>query len=209
MQLGCGTAIPTLCILQEIFSSLPTSDTETHIHLQDYNDSVLKLVTMPNVILAWCKPSFDRASLRKPLTPFFPITTLQIPPRLQMFTASQRSTHPRTSTRSYTSRQSCFTHSKRPYTITQSTYASFPVRGTHSICVTQVDPTTSSSHPKRYITQTVSRVSSASCEMRALRGTSIFVSLPARRFTLVLEAASRNSFGVYGRSLMGGGMGVK
>ena len=27
---------------------------ETHIHLQDYNRSVLELVTFPNVLLAWC-----------------------------------------------------------------------------------------------------------------------------------------------------------
>ncbi|KAG8216363.1 hypothetical protein J3R82DRAFT_6444 [Butyriboletus roseoflavus] len=53
LELGCGTAIPTLCILQEILSSPPTGDTETHIHLQDYNASVLQLVTMPNVLLTW------------------------------------------------------------------------------------------------------------------------------------------------------------
>jgi hypothetical protein len=27
---------------------------ETDIHLQDYNRSVLELVTFPNVLLAWC-----------------------------------------------------------------------------------------------------------------------------------------------------------
>jgi hypothetical protein len=27
---------------------------ETEIHLQDYNRSVLELVTFPNVLLAWC-----------------------------------------------------------------------------------------------------------------------------------------------------------
>ncbi|KAF8555470.1 hypothetical protein OG21DRAFT_1596898 [Imleria badia] len=53
LELGCGTAIPTLCVLQEIFSSPPTGDSETHIHLQDYNASVLQLVTAPNVLLAW------------------------------------------------------------------------------------------------------------------------------------------------------------
>ncbi|KAF8430878.1 hypothetical protein L210DRAFT_3623553 [Boletus edulis BED1] len=53
LELGCGTAIPTLCVLQELFSSPPTDDTETHIHLQDYNVSVLQLVTMPNVLLSW------------------------------------------------------------------------------------------------------------------------------------------------------------
>ena len=27
---------------------------ETHVHLQDYNRSVLELVTFPNVLLTWC-----------------------------------------------------------------------------------------------------------------------------------------------------------
>ncbi|KIK77220.1 hypothetical protein PAXRUDRAFT_835059 [Paxillus rubicundulus Ve08.2h10] len=53
LELGCGTAVPTLYILQEIFSSQPAGEPETHIHLQDYNASVLQLVTMPNVVLAW------------------------------------------------------------------------------------------------------------------------------------------------------------
>jgi hypothetical protein len=37
-------------------SSVPPSASvrETHIHLQDYNRSVLELVTFPNVLLAWC-----------------------------------------------------------------------------------------------------------------------------------------------------------
>ena len=49
--------MPTLYVLQQIFSSPPDGSNEkqeTHIHLQDYNASVLELVTLPNVILAWC-----------------------------------------------------------------------------------------------------------------------------------------------------------
>ncbi|KAF9235606.1 hypothetical protein BU15DRAFT_89520 [Melanogaster broomeanus] len=53
LELGCGTAVPTLYILCEIFSSRPAGETETHIHLQDYNASVLQLVTIPNIVLAW------------------------------------------------------------------------------------------------------------------------------------------------------------
>ncbi|KAH7909384.1 hypothetical protein BJ138DRAFT_1155450 [Hygrophoropsis aurantiaca] len=56
LEIGCGTAIPSLYILQKIFSS-STPDIrnflETHIHLQDYNSSVLELVTLPNVLLTW------------------------------------------------------------------------------------------------------------------------------------------------------------
>ncbi|KAF5351248.1 hypothetical protein D9756_008447 [Leucocoprinus leucothites] len=57
LELGCGTAVPSLYILHHIFSSPPTSDgsqtPETLIYLQDYNDSVLELVTLPNVLLTW------------------------------------------------------------------------------------------------------------------------------------------------------------
>jgi protein-histidine N-methyltransferase len=35
---------------------------ETHIHLQDYNRSVLELVTFPNVLLAWCPSSHHLTS---------------------------------------------------------------------------------------------------------------------------------------------------
>ncbi|GBE89149.1 Histidine protein methyltransferase 1 [Sparassis crispa] len=54
LELGCGTALPTLYLLHQLFSSQPTPERpETHVHLQDYNDLVLRLVTLPNVILAW------------------------------------------------------------------------------------------------------------------------------------------------------------
>jgi len=53
VKLGCGTAVPSLYVLGRVLSESPSSQ-ETHIHLQDYNASVLELVTFPNVILAWC-----------------------------------------------------------------------------------------------------------------------------------------------------------
>ncbi|KAJ3571275.1 hypothetical protein NP233_g3854 [Leucocoprinus birnbaumii] len=57
LELGCGTAVPSLYILHHIFSSPPPSEVsqlpETVIYLQDYNDSVLELVTLPNVLLTW------------------------------------------------------------------------------------------------------------------------------------------------------------
>ncbi|KDQ63440.1 hypothetical protein JAAARDRAFT_169261 [Jaapia argillacea MUCL 33604] len=52
LEVGCGTAIPSLYILTQLFSS-PPSEKATEIHLQDYNESVLELVTLPNIILAW------------------------------------------------------------------------------------------------------------------------------------------------------------
>ncbi|KAG0699811.1 hypothetical protein DFH29DRAFT_1081054 [Suillus ampliporus] len=52
LEIGCGTSIPSLYILHRIFSS-PLSQNQTHIHFQDYNASVLELVTIPNIILTW------------------------------------------------------------------------------------------------------------------------------------------------------------
>jgi len=60
LELGCGTAVPTLLLLDRLFAFLasesggaPPLVPETVIHLQDYNRAVLELVTFPNVLLAW------------------------------------------------------------------------------------------------------------------------------------------------------------
>ncbi|TFK41589.1 hypothetical protein BDQ12DRAFT_389843 [Crucibulum laeve] len=54
LELGCGTAIPSLYVLHEILSAPPSPDAPpTYVHLQDYNASVLDLVTLPNVLLTW------------------------------------------------------------------------------------------------------------------------------------------------------------
>ncbi|KAK7684947.1 hypothetical protein QCA50_011782 [Cerrena zonata] len=53
IELGCGTAVPTLYLIQRIFSAPLQAEKKTVIHLQDYNDLVFRLVTLPNIILAW------------------------------------------------------------------------------------------------------------------------------------------------------------
>ncbi|KDQ22446.1 hypothetical protein PLEOSDRAFT_1051153 [Pleurotus ostreatus PC15] len=55
LELGCGTAIPSIYLLERLFAQLPTNTglPMTHIHLQDYNDAVLQLVTLPNILLSW------------------------------------------------------------------------------------------------------------------------------------------------------------
>ncbi|KAJ3817368.1 hypothetical protein F5880DRAFT_1493065, partial [Lentinula raphanica] len=55
LELGCGTGVPSLYLLQRIFSRPPPDPTspKTTIHFQDYNTSVLELVTFPNVLLSW------------------------------------------------------------------------------------------------------------------------------------------------------------
>jgi protein-histidine N-methyltransferase len=57
--------VPTLLLLDRLFASLAPESAqagsagdeeylETEIHLQDYNHTVLELITFPNVLLAWC-----------------------------------------------------------------------------------------------------------------------------------------------------------
>jgi protein-histidine N-methyltransferase len=59
IQVGCGTAVPSCFILQELFNVTSTQSASdaypaTLFHLQDYNRSVLELMTVPNIILTWC-----------------------------------------------------------------------------------------------------------------------------------------------------------
>ncbi|KAF9459112.1 hypothetical protein BDZ94DRAFT_1058912 [Collybia nuda] len=83
LEIGCGTAIPSLYLLLQLFSSNPGTK-ETHIHLQDYNTSVLELVTLPNVLLNWYMSSSaaayhetqDSSAAPDPCTPSeLPITS--------------------------------------------------------------------------------------------------------------------------------------
>ncbi|KAF2140038.1 uncharacterized protein K452DRAFT_192530, partial [Aplosporella prunicola CBS 121167] len=49
VELGCGTALPTLLLFQHALAqSLPL-----YFTLADYNASVLRLVTLPNLLLVW------------------------------------------------------------------------------------------------------------------------------------------------------------
>ncbi|KAF9030035.1 hypothetical protein BDZ89DRAFT_1064980 [Hymenopellis radicata] len=51
LEVGCGTAVPSLYLIRKIFSGArPTHPTE--IHLQDYNASVLELITFPSIVVA-------------------------------------------------------------------------------------------------------------------------------------------------------------
>ncbi|CAE6410605.1 unnamed protein product [Rhizoctonia solani] len=55
LELGCGTAMPSLAVLQKRLNEDPPSSEHdrTVFHLQDYNSSVLEYVTLPNIILVW------------------------------------------------------------------------------------------------------------------------------------------------------------
>ncbi|KAJ7090913.1 hypothetical protein B0H15DRAFT_837306 [Mycena belliarum] len=52
LEVGCGTGMPSVYILYQLFCG-SLSNASTYVHLQDYNASVLKLITFPNIILAW------------------------------------------------------------------------------------------------------------------------------------------------------------
>jgi protein-histidine N-methyltransferase len=55
LEVGCGTAMPSAFILRSLLDEeAPTTNNRTVLHLQDYNKSVLELVTIPNLLLAWC-----------------------------------------------------------------------------------------------------------------------------------------------------------
>ncbi|CAA7268519.1 unnamed protein product [Cyclocybe aegerita] len=92
LELGCGTGVPSLYILYELLSAVSTSSAskKTEIHLQDYNQSVLQLVTLPNLLLTWyASPLADdyRASINDPeiaplLDPVVP-SELPITPELK------------------------------------------------------------------------------------------------------------------------------
>ena len=55
-QVGCGTAIPSIYLLHQLFTLDESQNIgETHLYLQDFNRSVLELITLPNILLTWCK----------------------------------------------------------------------------------------------------------------------------------------------------------
>ena len=54
LELGCGTALPTLFILDRLLSEpAPPTPLNLTLHLADYNAQVLQLVTLPNLVLTW------------------------------------------------------------------------------------------------------------------------------------------------------------
>ncbi|CEH11978.1 Predicted methyltransferase [Ceraceosorus bombacis] len=54
VELGCGTAIPACFLLARLMCvEIDDARQETILQLCDFNEQVLKLVTLPNLILAW------------------------------------------------------------------------------------------------------------------------------------------------------------
>lgn len=53
LELGCGTALPSLAVLQWVFKE--EEKVGLSLGLADYNPSVLQLVTVPNLLLTWAQ----------------------------------------------------------------------------------------------------------------------------------------------------------
>ncbi|KAL5337811.1 hypothetical protein BJX70DRAFT_223939 [Aspergillus crustosus] len=56
IELGSGTAVPSLALFAQLLSQTQASSTgnvKTHFTFADYNSAVLRLVTLPNLILTW------------------------------------------------------------------------------------------------------------------------------------------------------------
>ncbi|TDZ13141.1 Histidine protein methyltransferase 1 [Colletotrichum sidae] len=60
IELGCGTALPSLAIMQWAMRN-PASRAPLLLTLADYNPTVLQLVTLPNFILAWALERRDQS----------------------------------------------------------------------------------------------------------------------------------------------------
>ncbi|KAH9212395.1 hypothetical protein DL95DRAFT_304286 [Leptodontidium sp. 2 PMI_412] len=54
LELGCGTALPSLAVLQWLLED-PNSTGALNLGLADYNPTVLQLVTLPNILLSWAQ----------------------------------------------------------------------------------------------------------------------------------------------------------
>merc|ERR1712093_464147 len=54
LELGCGTALPSLAVFQWLLESQVSTET-SHLGLGDYNPTVLQLVTLPNILLSWAQ----------------------------------------------------------------------------------------------------------------------------------------------------------
>ncbi|KAK7969303.1 hypothetical protein PG996_002259 [Apiospora saccharicola] len=64
IELGCGTALPSLALFQWAIEKKTNSEscTPMSIILADYNSAVLELVTLPNFLIAWVREQASEGS---------------------------------------------------------------------------------------------------------------------------------------------------
>ncbi|GES56979.1 histidine protein methyltransferase 1 [Aspergillus terreus] len=53
IELGAGTAVPSLALFAQLLARPEPSGRKTHFTFADYNSAVLRLVTLPNLLLTW------------------------------------------------------------------------------------------------------------------------------------------------------------
>ncbi|PYH77811.1 hypothetical protein BO82DRAFT_357932 [Aspergillus uvarum CBS 121591] len=53
IELGAGTAVPSLALFAQLLSMEPNAQRRVHFTFADYNSAVLRLVTFPNLLLTW------------------------------------------------------------------------------------------------------------------------------------------------------------
>ena len=63
IELGAGSGIPSLTILREAFSGTRLGNKSIKFTFCDYNEEVIRLVTMPNVLLSWWEFCAKRGSI--------------------------------------------------------------------------------------------------------------------------------------------------
>lgn len=88
VELGCGTALPSTFLFQRALNS---GKTDIKFKLSDYNPSVLRLVTLPNLIITWASTiSNDQLiKLQKGEDEDLPIVDDELQLSLQLLTAFQ------------------------------------------------------------------------------------------------------------------------
>ena len=63
IELGAGSGVPSLALLRKVFSTTRLGNKSVKFTFCDYNEEVLKLVTMPNVLLSWWELCARRAGI--------------------------------------------------------------------------------------------------------------------------------------------------
>ncbi|KAG9234344.1 hypothetical protein BJ875DRAFT_16542 [Amylocarpus encephaloides] len=59
LELGCGTALPSLAVFQLALQNSSAQHGILNLGLADYNPTVLQLVTLPNLLLSWAQVTSD------------------------------------------------------------------------------------------------------------------------------------------------------
>ncbi|OXV06693.1 hypothetical protein Egran_05541 [Elaphomyces granulatus] len=68
IELGAGTALPSLALFARLLTRTPQSSRNIQFTLADYNTTVLRLVTLPNILLTWKLNTGQKGDVANALT---------------------------------------------------------------------------------------------------------------------------------------------